>query len=230
MRITPVKRSTLPDSIIEQIKKLIKEGGLKPGDKLPPERELAKEFNVGRTTVRESLKALAAIGFVRKTREGTFISDNSSKLFTDSLNYKLIMKKIDFNELLEARKLLEVKMAGLAAERAEVEDMEQMEKNLEIMEDGIKRKDKKLYIEGDIAFHEAIAEAAQNRVLKELFTAVRHLLLEEQEAVVNDEIMIRSLKYHKEIFDAIKRQNSGDAEAIMFAHLDDVEEELSKKL
>jgi len=77
MEILAIKRHTLPDKIINQIKEIIVNGHLKPGDKLPPERELAKRFNVGRATVREALKALNYTKIIIRTREGTIINSNT---------------------------------------------------------------------------------------------------------------------------------------------------------
>lgn len=226
MKISPVRRSTLPDEIVEQIKRIIFEGELQPGNKLPSERELTERFSVGRTTVREALKALSSMGLIARTKEGTVVNSDISAFFTDPLTQKLILKRINFNELFEARKLLEVKMAVLAAERATVEDIALIQRTLEEMGEEVAHDERK-FITADIAFHEAVAEAAQNRVLYELFTAVRHLLWTAQETVVKSPgIMKRSLRHHQQIFEAIKQQDVVAAEKAMFMHLDDVEKAL----
>lgn len=226
MEIIPIKRLTLPDKIIEQIKNTIIEGSLKPGDKLPSERELAERFSVGRTTVREALKALSYTRVIKKVREGTIVNRNISNFFIDSLTEMLILKHLDFEDLFETRKILEVKLAGFAAQRATTEDIEIIEKILKEMNEKVNY-DPYEFVTEDIKFHESIAEAAQNRVLYEIFIAVRLLLRKAQEEVVKyPGIMKRSLKYHQQIFEAIKKQNVLKAERDMFAHINDVEKAL----
>jgi len=226
MEIKPIERLTLPDKVIEQIKNIIIEGKLQPGDKLPAERELAERFSVGRTTVREALKALSYVGIIKKVREGTIVNRNISSFFIDSLTQMLILKHLDFEDLFETRKILEVKLAALAARRATIEDIEMIEKILKEMSEKANYNTHE-FVNADIRFHEAIAEAAQNRVLYEIFVAVRLLLRKAQEEVIKyPGIMKRSLKYHQQIFEAIKKQNVSKAERVMFDHLDDVEKAL----
>jgi len=227
MEIKPIERSTLPDKIIEQIKNTIIEGRLQPGDKLPSERELAERFSVGRTTVREALKALSYAGIIKKVREGTIVNRNISNFFIDSLTQMLILKHLDFEDLFETRKILEVKLAGLAAQRATIEDIEMIGNILKEMSEKANLNPYE-FITEDIKFHETIAETAQNRVLYEIFIAVRLLLRKAQEEVIKyPGIMKRSLKYHQQIFEAIKKQNVSKAKRAMFDHLDDVEKALT---
>ncbi|MHB8986809.1 MAG: FadR/GntR family transcriptional regulator, partial [Eubacteriales bacterium] len=196
------------------------------GQRLPTERELSEMFNVGRTTIREAIKALTYIGLLSRRREGTFIrGDSLEKLFTDPITQKLILKKISYKELFEARKLFEVKLAGLAAMRANEEDIGAIQLSIKEMAEAVK--DKKLFVLSDIGFHQAIAEAAQNRVLYELFIAVRHILYKLQHDVIRgDGIKERAYHYHKKVFEAIKKQDSAKAEQLMFEHLLDVEKTL----
>jgi len=199
---------------------------LKPGDKLPPERELAERFAVGRTTIREALKALSYVGLIKKAKEGTVVNRNISNFFIDSLTQMLILKHLDFEDLFETRKILEVKLAGLAAQRATIEDIKVIENILKKMSEKANQNPYG-FITEDLKFHESIAEAARNRVLYEIFITIRLLLRKAQEEVVKyPGIMKRSLKYHQQIFEAIKKQNVLKAERAMFAHIDDVEKAL----
>ena len=226
MEIEPIERLDLPDKIIEQIKNIVIEGKLKPGDKLPPERELAERFSVGRTTIREALKALSYVGLIKKTKEGTIVNRNISNFFIDSLTQMLILKHLDFGDLFETRKILEVKLAGLTAQRATIEDIKIIENILKKMSEKANQNPYGFVTE-DIKFHESIAEAAQNRVLYEIFVTIRSLLRKAQEEVVKyPGIMKRSLKDHQKIFEAIERQDVSKAKKAMFDHLDDVEKAL----
>jgi GntR family transcriptional repressor for pyruvate dehydrogenase complex len=111
------------------------------------------------------------MGILARIREGTFVNNEISSLFTDSLTQKLILERVSFKDLFELRKLLEVKIAALATERATEEDIERMRNALKEMDDVVTNDEYK-FVTADIAFHEAVTEAAQNRVLFELFTAV----------------------------------------------------------
>lgn len=227
MKIIPITRHNLPDEIIKQIKGIIIAGNLKPGDKLPPERELAERFNVGRTTIREALKALGYIKIIIRTREGTIINRNMFDYFSDSLNEKLIAKYIDLEDLIETRKLIEVKNASLAAQKATKEDINILRKNLSDMKRCIVENNISEYIAINMKFHEIIAEIAQNRVLYEIFIAVKRLLKESQEMIIKcPGIMVRSLEYHEKIYRAIEEGKACVAEEAMFAHLDDVNKAL----
>lgn len=227
MEIKPIERSSLPDKIIAQITSTIIEGRLQPGDKLPSERELAERFSVGRTTVREALKALSYAGVIIKAREGTIVSRSISNFFIDSLTQMLILKHLDFEDLFETRKILEVKLTGLAAQRATIEDIEIIGNILKEMSEKANHNPYE-FITEDIKFHESIAEAAQNRVLYEIFITIRLLLRKAQEeAIKYPGIMKHSLKCHQQIFNAIKMQNVSKAESAMFDHLEDVKKALT---
>jgi len=227
MKIIPITRHSLPDEIIKQIKEIIIDGNLKPGDKLPPERELAERFNVGRTTIREALKALSYTKIIVRTREGTIINGNVLDYFSDSLNEKLIAKYIDLDDLSETRKLIEVKNAGLAAQKATKEDIKILQKNVSYMKRCIAKNKISEYIATNVKFHEIIAEITQNRVLYEVFTAVKGLLKESQEMIIKyPGIMGHSFKYHKKICRAIEEGKACVAEEAMLAHLDDVNKAL----
>jgi len=227
MKIIPIIRHNLPDEVIKQIKKIITDGNLKPGDKLPPERELSKRFNVGRTTIREALKALSYTKIIIRTREGTIINGNVLDYFSDSLNKKLIAKYIDLEDLIETRKLIEAKNASLAAQKATKEDIKLLQKNLSEMKRCVAKNNISEYIATNLKFHETIAEIAQNRVLYEVFIAVKSLLKESQEMIIKyPGIMERSLKYHKKIYRAIKEGKACVAEEAMLVHLGDVNKAL----
>jgi len=229
MKITPIKRHSLPDEIIRQIQKIIINGNLKVGDKLPPERELAKRFQVGRTTIREALKALSFVKVIIRTREGTVVNKNVPDYFSDSLNGKLIAKYIDLEDLIEARKLLEIKNVELAAQKATKEDINTLQKNLSDMKSFIAKNNVSKYIATNVKFHETIAEIAQNRVLYEIFIVVKNLLTESQEAIIKyPGIMNNSLKDHEKIYQAIKEGKICEAGKVMLAHLENIAHVLAR--
>lgn len=227
MKIQPIERSTLPDAIIERIKGMIIDGNLKPGDKLPPERDLASSLHVGRATVREALKALTSIGLLQRSTEGTYIKEKI-EYFQQPLTYSLIMDHITLKELIEARRTLEVKIAELAALRATDEEIAGMEGAVTMQRMHPSDTDY-LFYEADLKFHLTLAAAARNRVLSETMVCTRHLLIKAQQAVGKLPGMTdRALVSHMALLDAIKKRDSERAKGIMEEHINDVEEGFRK--
>lgn len=216
---TVEKGPTLVDTIMEQFKELIINGYLEIGDKLPSERELAIKFSVSRATVREVLKGLLGIGIIIQNKEGTFVNRDISTLFTNHLNQRLILDRIDIKELFEVRKVLEIQNVAYACERASREDIDnisiKLKRNIESLND------KQKFNYSDIAFHEAVAFAAQNRVLFELFTAVRHLVWEANKASTNPDSLIKSsAEFHKKIYEAIVERDIEKGKKVMLEHIE----------
>src|SRR6056297_3219907 len=152
--LEPVKKIRLYESIVKQIQHLINEGDLIPGQKLPPERELAEELNVSRTSIREALRALEMMGYLESkvgVGGGTFIKEITIDNIISPFS-KVLLKNDDFIvELLEVRLFLEIESARLAAMRRTDKDIENMQKAIAQMEDEIQRGDSGL--NGDNAFH-----------------------------------------------------------------------------
>mgnify|MGYP001014986330 FL=1 len=130
-----IKRSSLSDQVADQIQHLIIKGGLKPGDKLPPERELAEQLGVSRTVIREATKTLQERGLVRVlTGSGTYATKVEPELVSQSIGLYVRGHRHAFRDLLEIRKSLEVGIAGLAAQRANQAHVEQLEAALQEMQ------------------------------------------------------------------------------------------------
>jgi len=143
--------------------------------------------------------------------------------FSDSLNEKLIAKYIDLEDLVETRKLIEVKNASLAAQKATKEDIDILRENLSDIKKFTAEHNVSKFILTDVKFHEIIAEIAQNRILYEMFIVVKNLLIESQEMVIKyPGIMEHSLQAHEKIYQAIKEGKAYEAGNAMFAHLEHV--------
>src|SRR5579863_1981380 len=155
-----VRTSRLYEQIVHQIEESIVKGALKAGDQLPAERELAQRFGVSRTAVREAVKALREKGLVEAySGRGTFITDGTSQAVRQSFD---LMVKIGQPEgstdLAEVRSILEPEIAALAAERAQDSDRATLREAVAVMDRALKDAD--AYIEADLDFHLALAEAA----------------------------------------------------------------------
>lgn len=171
MDLRPIRTKKIYEEIVQQIKDLIGEGNLKPGDRLPSERELSERLAVSRASVREALSALAAMGvIVIRPGEGTFVQNIRNGAIVEPLAMALLLDRQAAMELLEARQALEGEAAYLAARRAGPEDLEKMEELLKEMEHDLQRGI--LGEEADLRFHLAIAEAARNSVLARLMHTV----------------------------------------------------------
>jgi len=216
--------------IVEQIRDLIKEGKLKPGDKLPPEHILAEKFGTSRPSVREALSALEILGITEsRGGKGNFIKDDLNSPAYEQKFKELEEEESPF-ELLEARKAVETEIAGLAAEKATKEDISAIQESLDKMKSAITNIPQ--VMEFDREFHINIAKAAHNSLLFSVMTYLADGLKEKLWVNLKEKswsIPGRPQKYleeHTEIFKAIRNKDSKSARKHMYAHLSAVEQDL----
>jgi len=216
----PIHSARLYEQIAAQIEERIIEGDLECGDKLPSELELANQFGVSRTAVREAIKALRAKGLVEvQPGRGTFVMDGASQLLRTSLGQVLkISDKGRLDNLIEIREILEPKIAALAAERAEQSDIQAMQSAIDAMDVSIEDAD--AFIEADLAFHLALSHATKNILIPLLIDPIVDLLQEQRVRIFNMEKgSERGQDHHKRILACVV---DGDAKATydaMEAHL-----------
>ena len=224
--ITPIR---LYERVIEQIMDLIRNRELKPGDKLPPERELAEKFSISRGSLREAFRVLESRGLIKsKPGGGRFIREIRKNGHNNRENIILSLKKSSILELLEAREMFEVKIVELAAQRATAEDIELIGKALNKMneEEGLKNDEK---TQSDTEFHLAIARASHNFVFVNIIKLHLDLLQETREKTW--QIPGRKeeqYQEHQAILQAIKEHNIKKAGEAMLKHLRNVREVLVK--
>jgi len=221
-----VRTSRLYEQILQQIEDAILKGTLKPGDQLPAERELAQQFGVSRTAVREAVKALREKGLVEAySGRGTFVTDGTSQAVRQSLD---LMMKIGQPEgsthLAEVRAILEPEIAALAAIRAEEQDIAAMREAVAVMDRS--RSDGDAFIEADLDFHLSLAEAAANPLILSLIDSIVGLLREQRMRVFKVKGgPERGQVHHKRILEAVERRDSEKAREAMRAHLQQVRED-----
>ena len=173
MEFTPIKTKRLYEEIVEQIKRLLTEGKLKPGDKLLAEREMAEQFQVSRASVREAIRTLEMLGIIDiRPGEGTFIRDTETDDIIRPLAMFLAVERSSLLDMFEMRRIFETATAGLAAQRASEEELDQIEAMLENMRERLNVQDPARGEEFDAAFHYAVAEATHNSLLTKLFKTV----------------------------------------------------------
>ena len=224
--ITPVR---LYESVIEQIMNLIKNNKLKPGDKLPPERELAEKLSISRGSLREAFRVLESRGLIKsKPGGGRYIREIRKNGHNSTENIILSLEKSSILELLEAREMFEVKIAEITVQRATPEDIELIEKALNKMNEKEGLKDDKK-TESDTEFHLAIARASHNFVFVNIIKLHLDLLKDTREKT--QQIPGRREKRwreHQAILQAIKEHDSKKAGEAMLKHLRNVREVLVK--
>ena len=191
-----IQKKSLADMIAETLKQQITEGTYRVGDKLPTEPELMKTFGVGRSSVREAVKLLVNKGVVRVQQgSGTFVAVPSNN---DDVNIK--MSTADRTELDEVRKILDIAIVEKAVARRTEKDIERMRASLEKRKVNAEKGLLEECIEADLNFHIAIADAAHNRILADIYrSAATHLLSEFNRIYNGTDCFINSQTSHEKL-------------------------------
>jgi GntR family transcriptional regulator, transcriptional repressor for pyruvate dehydrogenase complex len=174
LRVTPIR---IADAIAAQLETRILEGSLKPGDRLPPERDLAADLGVSRPPLREAIQRLVSKGLlVTRHGVGTTVTDRLDATFVDSWQEMLRAHPGLRSDMLEFRHMLEGHAAYLAAERATDVDIERLDAAFAALESTYARDDLKANIDSDVAFHQAIAEASHNAMIGHLTSSLLRVI------------------------------------------------------
>ncbi len=208
------------DQVVRHIAHLIERRQLRPGDRLAPERELAQELGVSRPTVRAGLHALAAMG-VTESRQGagTFITEGPPRLGAGPLSFLAALHGFTRDEIFEARKVLEVGAAGLAAERGLTDRLAPMAEEVTGMYASLT--EPQTFLLHDVRFHRAVGAAGGNPVLLALVDMVSSLVYEtRRETVERAHDLKESAEMHRRIYQAIRDRDPERARAEMAHHLD----------
>lgn len=211
---------SLPDLVAERIAKAIQEGRFAPGDQLPTEQVLVSQLGVGRTSVREGLQKLQALGLVETHKgRGTFVADAERNDGQDFAQWSA-KHRFAIGEMLEIRLALESAAAGIAAQRANAMDLVAIERcQAQHAEAGVAGSLEEI-VRTDDQFHLAIAAAAKNRALYRMLEGVSAEATEfrrRTHALTGGPQ--RSAEGHQAVLDAIRQRAPGDARAAMVAHL-----------
>jgi GntR family transcriptional repressor for pyruvate dehydrogenase complex len=205
--------------VVRHVRGLIERGELRPGDRLPPERELAVQLGVSRPSVRAGLRSLAAIGILQ-TRHGagTFITDGPPTLGAEPLSFLAALHGFTRDEMFEARRALEVGVAGLAAERATDEQIATIAEEVTGMYASLD--DPQGFLIHDIRFHRAVATASGNPILASLVEMVSALFYEHRRKTAQHGRDLKdAAQMHRVIYHAIRAHDPKRARAAMSDHL-----------
>ncbi len=230
VELETIQRTKVYEEVAAQLERRILEGALRPGDKLPPERELAERFDVSRSAVREAIRSLELKGLVEpRPGEGTLVRTPSIDSLLNPLASLLGQKRELVRELLEVRAMIEPPLAARAARNAGREDIARFEDILERQREKVARQE--LAVEEDSEFHYTIAQASKNSVILKVVDMMMDILRESRERSL--QVAGRpekSLAGHRRIFNAIKRREPEGAEEAMRQHLFEIEEILFKTI
>ena len=212
---------TTTEEVVARLREMIHKGDLRPGNRLPPERDLAKQLGVSRPTLRAGIRSLAAVG-VLKSRQGagTFVAEADASPALDSNPLRLLASLHGFSsaEMFEARLLLEMAIAGLAAERATGDHMAAMAEELAEMFATLDEPEE--FLVHDMRFHQTIAAASGNRILTALMNMVASILFDVRSKTVHRAHDLKeSAEMHRQIFRGIREGNIEVARAAMRDHL-----------
>ncbi|MBI1879147.1 MAG: FadR family transcriptional regulator [Chloroflexi bacterium] len=202
------REATLSDRVTDQIENLIIANHLQPGDQLPPERELARQFGVSRTVVREAIRGLVAKSLLEvRSGGGTVVRRPTAEVVAQSMSLFLrgAQPTVNYEKIHEVRRLLEIEIAGLAAERHTEADLVRIEENLARI---------------DIAFHAALAQATHNELFNLLLDSLADIMYEVRiSGFTVPNAMARGLTYHSAIFEQVQASNPAGARRAMSEHL-----------
>lgn len=225
-----VRKTKVYEEVAKQIQRLIRDGLLKPGDKLPPERELAEMLQVSRGSLRDAIRTLELMGLVEPRQgEGTVVRDLSADSLVNPLATMLVQKRELVGEMLDFRRMIEPPLAGRAATHASSEEIAYLQDILRRQKEKVDRGE--LAIEEDSEFHYTIARAAKNSVVLKVLDVFMDLLRESRERSLQVEGRLqKSFAGHRRILSAIKRHDAAGAEVAMRRHVEEIEEIILKKL
>jgi GntR family transcriptional repressor for pyruvate dehydrogenase complex len=215
------KNGTTAEEVSERLRDMIHGGQLTPGDRLPPERDLAKQLGVSRPTLRAGIRSLTAVGILQSRQgAGTFVAEaeESPTLDTNALRLLSALHGFTSDEMFEARLALEMSIAGLAAERATSEETAQLAEEIAGMYSSLDRPEQ--YLVHDMQFHQTVAAASGNRILTALMNMVATILFDYRSKTVKRATDLKqSAEQHHRIYRAIRERNAEAARLAMRFHL-----------
>ena len=225
--MSQIRKRRLADDVIDEIKRMIRDCELEDGDKLPNQIEFASQLGVSRTSLREALSILSLVGAVeQKQGVGTVLVSKFKALSVHSFAPPLMSDSIAALELIEARKIIEVGAADLAAANANQSQIDKLKKIVASMKIALQNHDSQAYIDLDMKFHLSIARASNNRFIiysyKNMQGYIEQYIQECLHILPN--MQQKSMEFHGNIFKAIKSRDKIRSMSEMHRHISDIKE------
>ena len=217
--IRPIRSGQTTEQVVARVYELIKSEELQPGDRLPPERELAKQLGISRPALRVGLSSLISMGVLQSRQgAGTFLVDGPPALDSEPLRLLAKLHGFSFEHMFETRSILEVGAAGLAAERATGEQLATMSE--EIAEMFAALKDPQQFLVHDVAFHRSVAAASGNPTLATLVDMVSAILYERRrDTIGRAHDFNEAIELHRRVYRAIRSRKPDEARETMREHI-----------
>lgn len=217
-------------NIINQIRKAIFNGVLKPGDKLPSDKELIDNFGVSKGSLREALRSLEVMGLleIRKgALGGAFVSEVNIEKAKEGFSNFLVFRNLSLKDLFDVRLILESHVAEDAASTITAHDLKRLEKILQETRDALENDLPLNFREKEIAFHLIIASATQNPLLIFILDFVEHLLLDAKAILGPDRhFSMKVLKAHERIYRALSERDADGAKNAIVKDIREVQRAL----
>jgi DNA-binding FadR family transcriptional regulator len=223
-QFTTIQRSGVPDEAIGMVKGMILRGELQPGQKLPPERDLAAQLGVSRPSLREAIRALIALNILESRHgNGTFVTSLDPELLAEPIDFVLQVNESALDALFEARKVVEAGVAALAAERATDLELARLEEHARRGRAVVGDFD--ACLEYDVLFHDMIRETARSPILGSLVESIAALSVESRRQTGQSlAVRRKTMADHEAIVRAIKSRDPRAAYQAMIDHLSHVQE------
>jgi GntR family transcriptional repressor for pyruvate dehydrogenase complex len=224
----------IPEAIAHELEMRLLEGSLKPGDRLPAERELAAELGVSRPSLREAIQKLVSRNLlVSRHGGGTYVTDRLDARFSDPWQQLIDQHPSLQGDVLEFRYLLEASAAELAAQRATDADLQRLQQAFALLDAAYRESDRSAQVSADVAFHLTIAEAAHNALFGHLTASLLRLLHDHVRRNISDmsvgpEIGRCLMEQHSAIHKAIVDRQPELARLAAQAHIDYVRNRLDE--
>lgn len=228
-----IRKNTAPEMVVEQILHKISSGELAPGARLPSQRDLAVNFGVGRSSIREALNALAVMGYLDVQHgRGTFIAAELPGADPSLSKLKAALKAGSLIDLIELRETIESKAAELAAERAEGRHLDLLKQALREME--ASREDYDRFFKADLEFHSVLAEASANEILSEMLRFLLGKVVAHHEALktglLSPEYRAHSIRTLRKVLECLQKDDGRGAARWIKDHLNAIRRELKEIL
>jgi DNA-binding FadR family transcriptional regulator len=225
-----VQTNRISKAIVDQIKRAVFQKKLKPGDKLPSERQLMEQFKASRVTIREALRTLEQFGILeirRGAEGGAFILDPNTKLVNNFLQDMFSMGKIEISNLTEARLAVEPFSVKLATDRITENSLEQVRLNIQETKEYLGKKnysDARLL---NLEYHRLIAQASGNPVIFFMIDSIMDIMENNISSIIlSPKPVMQTLQCHEEIYSAIRDRNANVAQDLMLKHIEDIQKAL----
>jgi len=224
-----VTKGLMREQVVDQVRVMIKEGKLRPGDRIPPERELARQLGISRASVRSGLRFLCAIGVLTSRHgSGTYVADGPPALDSEPLDMLAALHGFTAQKMFEARRVIEVAVAGLAAEHATDDQLMRIAE--EVTETYAALDNPQEYLIHDFGFHRAVAAASDNPILATIMSMVSDVLYQRRvQTVERAGDLKQSVDMHRRIYRAIRARDSQTARALMSEHLIQAEQDFTSE-